>query len=177
MKVFFINGYPGSGKDTFVEICTELYPNKIMNIHTSTPAKQAMFALGWNGDKTPEVRRVMADLMKVSEDWKGPIRFVLGQLVGEPEIAFVHCREGRNMISYAAEIKKAYPEATVEYIAVNRPGSALVSWNNPSDAEAMNFSYDHVIQNRGDLVMLRRWAKIFLVTMGEVKIELLQDSN
>lgn len=180
MKVFMLNGYPGSGKDTFVEMCTELYPRKIMNIHTSTPVKQAMLAMGWNGEKTNDVRRVMSDLMAVSQSWKGPIRFVLGQLVGEPEIAFVHCREPHNIISYGNDIKKYYPGAEIKSVLVTRPQHMMdypPMLSNSSDTGVMNHEYDHIIQNRGDLVMLKRWAQVFLMTMGGVKYELLQNCD
>jgi len=50
-----INGYGGTGKDTFIENCRKnkkLDSIKILNFSTIDPSKQAAKILGWSGVKS-----------------------------------------------------------------------------------------------------------------------------
>ncbi len=68
-----INGKSGSGKDTFVNVCQKTLKKydptlPICNIHSSDEAKNVLYSFGWDGDRTPEVRKLLADMVQFVED-------------------------------------------------------------------------------------------------------------
>lgn len=82
--VFIINGYPESGKDTFVDIVTNIgiYFDKhdkytgalkegFLTINSSTVdiIKHVAKILGWDGVKTPEARKFLSDLKDLSTNF------------------------------------------------------------------------------------------------------------
>lgn len=72
MKVFVINGYPRSGKDTFITYCKNLLSEKDIpayDFSTITPIKLAARQFGWNGQKDPASRKMLADIKKVLTEW------------------------------------------------------------------------------------------------------------
>ncbi len=66
-KLVVINGYPQSGKDTFIKFCSEF--TEVENISTVDPAKKALMILGWDGIKTPEIRKALSDLKDLSTEF------------------------------------------------------------------------------------------------------------
>ena len=72
MKVFVINGYPRSGKDTFVTYCKNLLREKDIpayDFSTITPIKLAARQFGWNGQKDSASRKMLADIKKALTEW------------------------------------------------------------------------------------------------------------
>lgn len=72
MKVFVINGYPRSGKDTFVTYCKNLLKGKNIpayDFSTITPIKLAARQFGWSGQKDPASRKMLADIRKALTEW------------------------------------------------------------------------------------------------------------
>lgn len=72
MKVFVINGYPRSGKDTFVTYCKNLLKEKNIpayDFSTITPIKLAARQFGWSGQKDPASRKMLADIKKALTEW------------------------------------------------------------------------------------------------------------
>lgn len=72
MKVFVINGYPRSGKDTFVTYCKNLLKEKNIpayDFSTITPIKLAARQFGWSGQKDPASRKMLADIRKALTEW------------------------------------------------------------------------------------------------------------
>lgn len=175
MKVFVINGYPKSGKDQFVQYCKESCGNNyiIINLVTSTPAKEALKCLGWDGkEKTPEIRLYLYEFMRVAEefdgifDWvKRSVDWYVSWFENNPRlrdskevIAFIHSREPYNIIRYQAE----FDAKTILLINPKVESAG----NNPSDKDVENFDYDYYIYNDGDLEDLRETAREFME--GEV---------
>ena len=64
MKVFVINGFPGSGKTTMEEYCVnylnqfDKYKNKVHIISSVDSVKQIAKQIGWNGAKRAEDRKI-----------------------------------------------------------------------------------------------------------------------
>ena len=59
-KVIIINGTGGSGKDTFVEFCSEF--KNVMNISSVDKVKEAASILvGWNGEKDEKSMKLLVD--------------------------------------------------------------------------------------------------------------------
>lgn len=163
MKIFVINGYPGSGKDEFVRLCARHSKIPVVNYVTSTPAKLALHLLGWRGEeKTPEVRKALADLMELSETlFNGVIAATEAKLLQAMEdyhsncIVFIHCREPRNMDYY----KEKHGAVTV---FINRDDTKQKRFSNESDANVENYEYDIVIQNNKSLKILEQKAIDFV---------------
>lgn len=159
MKVFIINGYPGSGKDTFVGYCSKFA--RVANYVTSTPAKLALKLLGWDGvTKTPEIRKTLAELMEFSEqnfDGVYNSTIINVELVASwknTQAMFIHCREPRNIERY-----KKYFNAKTIFIQRN---SCKQQYNNNSDNEVEKYAYDIIIPNNGTLLQLQAQAKLFV---------------
>jgi len=163
VKIFVINGYPGSGKDEFVELCIKHSTKPIVNYVTSTPAKLALSMLGWDGnEKTPKVRKVLAYLMEVSETlFNGVIAATEDRLLraredyGDNCIVFIHCREPRNIDYY----RKRHGAIT---ILIDRNKARKKGFNNESDANVEKYNYDLIIENNESLQVLEQSAIEFL---------------
>ena len=163
MKIFAINGYPGSGKDEFVRLCAQHSKIPVVNYVTSTPAKLALHVLGWRGEeKTPEIRKALADLMELSEAlFNGVIAATEAKLIramedyGDNCIVFIHCREPRNIDYY----REKHGAVTV---FINRNDTKQKRFSNESDANVENYEYDIVIQNNKSLKILEQKAIDFV---------------
>lgn len=159
MKVFVINGYPGAGKDTFVNYCKDFYPQTI-NIITSQPVQNIFKDLGWEGAKTPEIRKALAELKEDTDElFDTSFRYVKNNIewMEDDHIykysVFIHCREPKNIKRYV----EAY-EAKAIFIASDRHDKIT----NPSDRDVANYKYDIVIDNNGTLDELREKAREFV---------------
>lgn len=157
-RAILINGYPGSGKDTFAEFCSKFC--KVDNVLTSTPAKEALKLLGWNGEKSPEARDLLAHLISISyEHFDGPVNYVLDEYVkSDADLFFVHVREPHNILL----LKKRLGEvgANVMTVFVDRKSQRGI-YNNESDMNVENFGYDMIIDNNSTLEELKGYAFSF----------------
>ena len=165
MKIFVINGYPGSGKDEFVRLCAQHSKIPVVNYVTSTPAKLALHVLGWKGEeKTPEIRKALADLMELSEAlFNGVIAATEAKLIramedyGDNCIVFIHCREPRNIDYY----REKHGAITV-FINRDKVGNRKKRFSNASDAQVEHYDYDIVIENSRSLQVLEQKAVDFI---------------
>ena len=163
MKVIIINGYPESGKDTFVKLVQKAVGENISvsEIWSSTPAKTALQELGWNGeDKTPEVRKALAYLMDLSEAmFNGSARYIqrevkLRSIWGRKNnIIFIHCREPKNIRTYKTLL-------AAKTLLIRRDIPRIFS--NERDSGVENYAYDYYIDNNGSLENLETEAKKFV---------------
>lgn len=160
VKVIVINGFPGSGKDTFVKMLCEINTGApIVNIHTIDPVKAAASHLGWKQEKTPEIRDFLANL-KVESDrlFKTSFNYVdrIVSICQEPGvILFIHSREQVDIEYYVKE----YGAKT---LLVVRNDLDLTGITNRSDLRVLDIHYDYIIPNTGTLEELRESAKILL---------------
>lgn len=170
-KVIVINGYPGAGKDTFVKLCSH-YSQHVFELHTSSPAKNALTALGWNGQKSEEIRNLLASLMVTgAELFDSAFMYVQNQVtrirkryedeeIQESPIIFVHCREPQNIDRYVQKFG-----AMTLFIERD------LTWDttkpiNDSDALVALYSYDHTIDNNGSEEELELAAREFIIEFG-----------
>lgn len=157
-RVVIINGYPGSGKDQFIQFCQEIDPT-ILNIHTSDKAKEALMLLGWDGNKTSITRALLASFMRASEMFDGPFKYVAEEIskASPNQIVFVHSREWSNVQLY----KKQFGALT---LFIDRPITNMERHSNPSDINcAENLKeYDWLIPNRLGLDRLKDQATRFM---------------
>lgn len=164
--IFIINGYPASGKDTFVEMVREeLLPRGIPvhNISSIRPVWNMLKSAGIDMDrKGPAERKLAAEVKSALEnyDWcvtKRVMEDARASLIGaQHALCFVHMRE-------AAAIKRAIPLGgthRVMKVLVKRPG-AIEDMDNHADTDVMNTTYDIIVNNDSDLTGLRGAAKFF----------------
>lgn len=160
MKVVVINGYPQSGKDLFVQFCQD-YSQSVSNLVSSTPAKKALKILGWDGrEKSPEVRKALADVMEISEKTFDGVFKAASEVInrhkalGYTKILFVHSREPRNIERY----KRVFGATT---LFIQRDG-AKQPYNNDSDNLVEQYAYDVVIENNGSIAEFKEKAATFV---------------
>lgn len=153
-RVILINGYPESGKDKFTELCSET--GNVLNLLTSTPAKEALATLGWDGEKTAEARNLLAKMMKFSYGYNGPLNYVLDEISkSNADIIFVHIREPKNLDLF----KKAIPDALS--ILILRESQRAI-YSNDSDNDVEKYTYDVVVDNNRTVKDLKAYADSFV---------------
>ena len=152
-KVVVINGHPESGKDTFVRFCGKY--TTTANFSSVDPAKRALTILGWNGEKTPKMRKALSDLKDLSTElFDGPVNYIkccVGEVqaaCNPPEIIFVHAREPEELRRYKDELGAII-------MLIDRPTSSPIL--NHADEGVYAFNYDVAIVNDGTLEDLE-WA-------------------
>jgi len=164
MKVVIINGYPQSGKDTFidqVEILGGDLNLSIARVWASTPAKYALTELGWEGDiKSEEIRRALAilkDLSDVLFDGTAKhLTLAVNELRGsEIDLLFIHARKP----SEIARFKKMFDAKT---LLIDRH-SVRKEYNNDSDNNVLQYDYDYTIPNNGSIICLKSEAYEWLL--------------
>ena len=157
-QVIIINGTGGSGKDTFVEFCSEFA--KVTNISSVDIVKEAAKVLvGWNGEKDEKSRKLLVDLKRLSIEYNdAPTKYVQEQyeifMKSESEFLFVHVRE-------IEEIEKIKKLLNAKTLLLRNPRVALITSNN-SDGNVYRYEYDFTIENDGTLEDLKQKAKEFV---------------
>lgn len=158
-QVIIINGTGGSGKDTFVEFCSEFV--KVTNISSVDKVKEAAKILvGWNGEKDEKSRKLLVDLKQLSIEYNdSPTKYIKEQFEkfeeGNSEYLFIHIRE----IDEIEKIKKLLNAKT---LLIKNPRVALITSNN-SDGNVYKYTYDYTIENDGTLEDLKEKARKFVL--------------
>lgn len=156
-QVIIINGTGGSGKDTFVEFCSEFA--KVTNISSVDKVKEAAKILvGWNGEKDEKSRKLLVDLKQLSIDYNNsPTKYIQEEydkfIKDNSEYMFIHIRE-------IEEIEKIKKLLNAKTLLIRNPRVALITSNN-SDGNVYNYNYDYIIENDGTLEELKQKAKKF----------------
>ena len=157
-QVIIINGTGGSGKDTFVEFCSEFA--NVTNISSVDKVKEAAKILvGWNGEKDEKSRKLLVDLKQLSIEYNDfPSKYIKQKydefINSDSNYLFIHIRE----IDEIEKIKKMLGAKT---LLVRNPRVALITSNN-SDGNVYNYNYDFVIENDGTLEDLKQKAEAFV---------------
>jgi len=70
MKIYIVNGAPGSGKTTFEELIRQfLGTDKCFNLSTIDFVKTLASLVGWDGRKTPRSRKLLSNLKHDINEW------------------------------------------------------------------------------------------------------------
>jgi hypothetical protein len=166
-KVVIINGTPQSGKDTLVNLATD-YCNvnecaNILNLSSVDPIKSVLAQFGWDGEKTDEIRDIMAGIKKL---WvvaqNGPTMFLMNNIlqfhmshVGEDNIVFCHIREPEEINKLKSIITGmdvvGIDVTTLFIIRDNQPISSITRYSD-DPIVISQYSYDNIILNNSDLV-------------------------
>lgn len=165
MKIFYVNGVAESGKDTFIKMAKETFPEGgmlIKSISTADRSKEiAMESFGWDGVKDEKGRELLSGIKMISSKYNnGPIKLV------EREIALA------KSLGYDAILIQAreFPEIME---MVDLFGGKTVVVSNPRtypgrteqkflDMVPADYCYDIEIRNDGSLVELEEAAEEFV---------------
>ena len=160
--VYIINGVGGSGKSTFVSILSELHP-LIKEISTVDKVKEVAKIAGWNGEKDDKGRRFLADIKDAMDAYDNLSWKNVDKVIEEDPnyIYFINARSNYD-IDYFKQRWNA------KAILIERPGTPLI-FSNHADAGVMDYNYDIVICNDGNLENLRNKAIQFLLNEKNIK--------
>ena len=141
-NIVIINGYGGSGKDTFVEFVSKY--NKVYNFSSVDKVKEIAKLIGWNGKKDEKDRKFLSDLKKLTTEYNDMSFNSIKDAVNDfnnsdSEIMFIHIREPE-------EIKRATLEFNAKTLFIKRDSIDKIT-SNYSDASVENYNYDYVINN------------------------------
>lgn len=160
MKIIIINGYPQSGKDTFVQMCKE-YNENIFNLSTIDFIKNIAYKCGWNGIKDENSRLFLSSLKKVIKEYNSYYLIDLDNKINNINeenpnaIIFIHCREIQEIVY----LKNKYHGNT---LLIDRNKIDTSKLNNSSDKNVYLYKYDYIIKNNSDLKNLKKEAKKFI---------------
>ncbi len=170
IKRVVINGFPRSGKDTFVQFCNDVTPSNILipMISSVASVKQAALLLGWDGEKDAKGRNFLSNLKDMSTDnYDGPMKSMIRMLEHFKErsdvIGFFAIREPAEI----AKFKLQFPKCVTVFIV--RPGKDDSLPGNHADNNVQDYDYDYVVDNNGSLENLMNEAKIFISHFVETK--------
>lgn len=155
-KIYVINGYAGSGKDTFVEFVS--YFGKTMNISSVDKVKEAAFILSTENQKDEKYRKFLSELKKLSDEYYNSSdnyihKKVLEFIKSDNIFMFVHIREPENIEKFCRKYN------AISILVKNENVKSITS--NESDKNVENYNYDIIIDNSGSVIDLLDCAKKF----------------
>lgn len=158
-KVIIVNGYPGSGKDTFIDYCMcHVEPiKKCMKVSSIDAIKEAASCLGWNGNKTEKDRDFLAALKKLSIEYNNFPTVNLEQIIQcfNADFFFTIIREPEEI----DKLVSIFPYAITVFVSrINHD----TNYTNTSDGLVTNYNYNVKINNNGDLNGLKEASIQFM---------------
>lgn len=182
MKVIIINGFPRSGKSTFVKMCQKIRPTKIHNISLIDAVKTQARPFGWYGDKNEKGRKFLSDLKDAWEEYNdGPYDAIKWRIeaiknlaemksqTSDDLIIFIHVREPNDIERFV----KDYNAFT---ILIRRP-SVYGVYSNHADSNVMDWAYDLIYDNEGDLEDMEEEARMILNYIDSLDFEAPKEEN
>ena len=158
-KIFIINGSGGVGKDTFVELVSELVPT--VNFSSVEKVKEIAKQIGWDGiSKTEKDRKFLSDLKLLTSNYCDmPFRSMEEQVKefkqdDTKQCLFLHIREPE-------EIRKAVKAFNAETILVIRDSVKQIT-SNMADANVYRYKYDYHVINNGTIEDFKKVAEHFV---------------
>lgn len=185
--VVIINGINGAGKDTFVE-CVKAYCENnecanVENISSVQPIKDMFYQLGWDGEKTEDVRNTMAVMKdmwsKNKVNANNPTSFLFNNIYeynkmhyDEDNIIFCHIREIIEIVKLK-NILYGFDSIGIDCNTLLVTRDSAQSSNSRSSDNKDNvheYSYGIVIENNGTIEQLAECAKSFVDNLLEKEI-------
>lgn len=158
MKIFVVNGAAGAGKTTFESSVAHIVgKDNCYILSTITPIKEIAKTVGWDGQKDLKSRKFLSDLKDLLTEYNDySFNYISAQLgliesdwsfygVKPDSVAvFIDCREPK-------EIKRLCEEFNAKSLLIRRASAENSETSNHADEEVLNYNYDIVIENNGDI--------------------------
>lgn len=162
--VMVMNGKGGVGKDALCQALESRF--SVVNISSITPIKEIASQHGWQGEKTPEARRFLAELKRVFVEYNDlPTRYLVEQYgafaEGDADILCVHIREAEEIAKFVAHVSLPCVTMLVRRRAVDEQSA----YGNAADDGVNNYPYTHTFDN--DLP-LEQSGEAFCRMVGEI---------
>lgn len=168
--LIIINGRSNSGKDTFVELCADIY-GQVYNVSTVDIIRKASALLGLADVKTSEdARNFMGELKQLANKYNDHsynyiheqylnIKNTAEEILETDEFTmFIHTRESKEVKRFVDRYSKTDNVVTVLF---ESPLANTSSTNMP-DKTIYDYNYDITINNDGTLDELRDKAIKFM---------------
>lgn len=169
LRVVIVNGKPGCGKTTFENCCETILGHAYCRRRSTVDkVKELACEAGWDGQKTPEARKLLSDLKDLFtkyndmpkndivtylKGWEEDLKyFYVGNY---PHVLFVDDREPEH-------IDRLKKELNAITLLIRRPGDELVETSNHADENVFEYEYDYIIDNNSDIENLIFHAEVFL---------------
>lgn len=171
MNIFIVNGAPRCGKTSFesyVKLEGEKY-NLIVSIYSTIDfVKEIARSCGWDGSKTLVNRKFLSDLKDLLTQWGDvpfkktlewleelDVRLWERDINAKQSVVFIDCRE-------PSEIRKLCAVTGAKSILIRRWEAENEETLNHADRDILDYNYDIVIDNNGDLEHLRQQVIKFI---------------
>src|SRR6185369_5554100 len=150
LLLIVVNGYPQSGKDTFVNYCRKYLEDKDFHTHNVSsvdPIKKAAKLIGWDGTKDDKGRNFLSELKDLSTKYYDfPFKHMLHEIEtrrfpDEDHCFFFHIREPEEIKKFVEYI--GFPVTT---IFIERKDS-IKHLTNTGDANVKDYKYNYIIYN------------------------------
>jgi hypothetical protein len=169
IKVVIINGFGGSGKDTFVKICASLLGStSVLNVSSVDPAKAILREKhGWDGvDKSENWRSLLVQIKQEQiADGDIPTNYVVERVRNSiAKLVFIHIREAIEIGKCITRLEALGISTTrdnLRILLIKRPNIEVP--NNTADKSVEEFEgYTDTIDNSMGLKELAIIALNFL---------------
>lgn len=167
--IVVVNGYPRSGKDTFIAMLRDAAACPTEEFSSIDPVRQLLSQVVDVSGKTEADRKLLATVGDALEEHS---RFRTEACLGAAAlffrtrkhgIFFCHIREPRHIL-HLRRLWRATAFTVTTVLIVGRRAQRVTS--NPADAGVFQMQYDRTVTNDGTLADLRRKAEDFLVDLG-----------
>lgn len=166
IKVIVINGAGTSGKDTFIdlftEVCSEQGDYEVFRYSSVDRVKHFALMMGWDGNKDDKGRRFLSDIKDAMtrydddpfEYMQMRVKDIQNNSKSGNAFIFFHVRE-------PIEIEKMVERLGATTLLIERPSVDKDSFTNHADKDVRDFSYDYIVYNKGTLTDFADSAKVF----------------
>lgn len=156
MNILIVNGFAGSGKDTFMKHIKSYgskYNHRTENVSIIDYIKRIALTIGWNGEKDEAGRKLLSDLMTALTLYDNiPLKKIYEIIDG--------CVSGKyNTLCICARSPKDI-DAIIDYATIYdiQPITIFIQndnieqiTSNEADANVLNYLYDVTIENNSTI--------------------------
>lgn len=145
-NVFIVNGFPGSGKDTFASILNKYI--KVCKRSSVDVVKKIALEAGWDGVKDDKGRRLLADLKRILVEYDDlPLKYLKREydifVSTDFNVMLLDIREPE-------EIRKAKELLNAKIVFIENK-NVHNACTNSADASIESEGYDYTVKNNGTL--------------------------
>lgn len=148
--ILIINGMPRTGKDSFVDILSDMVDIPLFKRSWVDIIKET---IDWDGNKSPENRKLLADMADREEEmcYSDVINKGLQYITENEDMIYcIFARRPKN-IQRLMDYFNFLPDTKVKTILIRRPDVEMNEQSNTADSEVFEYWYMHQIYNDGGI--------------------------